>query len=200
MKKISFWSFGILCVLIGLYPISYFVFQREFGLLSTKSPDLLSDLIWNIGFYGHIIFGGIALLVGWLQFNKPFRTKNINAHRTIGKIYVFSAIISGLCAIYIATHATGGIVTSLGFMGLGVIWLYSTISGFLAIKRKDISAHNRMMVYSYAACFSAVTLRIWMPIVIPIMGDFISGYKTVAWLSWVPNIIVAFFINTKKHR
>ena len=50
------------------------------------------------------------------------------------------------------------------------------------------------MIYSYAACFAAVTLRIWLPTLTSIMGEFIGAYRIVAWLCWVPNMIVAYFI------
>ena len=53
------------------------------------------------------------------------------------------------------------------------------------------------MIYSYAACFAAVTLRIWLPILLKIFGDFIIAYSIVAWLCWVPNIIVANLIVRK---
>ena len=50
MKKTLWILFGFLSVAIGLYPAIYFVQDRNFGLLSTKSAALLSDLAWNTGF------------------------------------------------------------------------------------------------------------------------------------------------------
>lgn len=69
MKKATWISFGFLSVIIGLYPIIYFLIDRQFGLLSSKSAELLNNNLWNICFYGHIILGGLALLIGWLQFS-----------------------------------------------------------------------------------------------------------------------------------
>ena len=57
-----------------------------------------------------------------------------------------------------------------------------------------IESLGKFMIFSFAACFAAVTLRIWLPILTSIMGEFNSAYRIVAWLCWVPNIIVAFFI------
>jgi dolichyl-phosphate-mannose--protein O-mannosyl transferase len=54
-----------------------------------------------------------------------------------------------------------------------------------------------MMIYSYAACFAAVTLRIWLPLLIMIFGDFIIAYTIVAWMCWIPNLIVARLITRK---
>jgi len=57
------------------------------------------------------------------------------------------------------------------------------------------------MIFSYAACFAAVTLRVWLPLLTIAMGEFNSAYRIVAWLCWVPNLIVAFLIvrNKRKH-
>ena len=76
---------------------------------------------------------------------------------------------------------------------LGVIWLYTTVRAYIAIRKKDLSLHQGMMIYSYAACFAAVTLRIWMPLLIMATGQFLVAYKIVAWLCWVPNMIFAYF-------
>ena len=198
MNKASWIVVGILATLIGLYPITYFLIDRKFGLLASKSAELLSDNLWNIAFYGHIILGGLALLIGWLQFNQKLRIKHMKLHRTIGKVYITSVLISGICGLYIAFFATGGMISILGFAGLGIIWLTSTILAYKAIKKGEIKSHEKFMIYSYAACFGAVTLRIWLPTLTIIMGGFVEAYRIVAWLAWVPNIIVAYFIIKKK--
>ncbi|RKN79719.1 DUF2306 domain-containing protein [Ulvibacterium marinum] len=192
-NKVAWAVFAILAVVIGLYPALYFFIDRDFGLLASKEDALLSNLFWNIGFYGHILFGGLALLVGWVQFNKKWRKANLKRHRTIGKIYIISALISGVCAIYIALYATGGIISTLGFMSLGVLWLFFTSRAYLAVRKRDLQLHQGFMIYSYAACFAAVTLRIWLPLLTIIFHDFTMAYRIVAWLCWMPNMIFAFF-------
>lgn len=193
-SKLKWAIFAILAIGVGLYPLIYFFIDRNFGLLSSKSSDLLADLAWNIGFYGHIVPGGIALGIGWLQFSSSLRKKNIKLHRNLGKLYLIMVLISGLCALYIGLYATGGNIAQIGFISLGFIWLYTSYKAYAAIKNKNILAHQKFMVFSYAACFSAVTLRIWLPLLTIALGDFIPAYQIVAWLSWVPNIVVAFII------
>lgn len=199
MKKFAWILVAIASTSIGLYPIIYFLIDRKFGLLASKSAELLSDNLWNTAFYGHIILGGLALLIGWLQFNQKLRRKNIQLHRNIGKTYMIAVLISGICGLYIALHATGGIVSILGFFSLGVVWLSTTFLGFRSIKKGKVELHQKFMIYSYAACFAAVTLRIWLPLLTELMGEFLGAYRIVAWLCWVPNIIAAYFIvrNTK---
>ncbi|MGX1929779.1 DUF2306 domain-containing protein [Flagellimonas sp. 2504JD4-2] len=197
-NKIAWFVFAFLAIAVGLYPILYLVMPEPFGLLQSKTAELLANQLWNIAFYGHIGFGGLALLTGWSQFSKKLRAKNLGLHRNLGKIYVLAALISGLCAIYIGFFATGGIVSSLGFISLGVIWLYTTLKAYKAIRSKDLHLHQGMMIYSYAACFAAVTLRIWLPLLTIVFGEFLIAYKIVAWLCWVPNIIFAYFWVRKK--
>ena len=198
MKKASWITIGILSTLIGLYPIIYFLIDSRFGLLSSKSVELLNDNLWNIAFYGHITLGGLALLIGWLQFSNKLRIKKTELHRTIGKIYLISVFISGICGLFIALYATGGIISILGFFSLGLIWLTTTFLGFKAIKKGNIELHEKFMIFSYAACFAAVTLRVWLPLLTIAMGEFNSAYRIVAWLCWVPNIIVAYLIVRNK--
>ncbi len=197
-NKVAWFIFAFLALGVGLYPLTYVFAGKDIGLLLSKTPELLSNVIWNIGFYGHITFGGLALMTGWSQFSKKIRSKNLRLHRNLGKIYVVAAMVSGICGIYIAFFATGGLITTIGFLCLGIIWLYTTFRAYTAVKSKDLTLHQGMMIYSYAACFAAVTLRIWLPLLTVVFGAFLPAYKIVAWLCWIPNMIFAFFWIRKK--
>ena len=196
MTKKALWVlFGFLSVSIGLYPGLYFILDRRFSLLATKSEALLADTLWNTGFYIHIVFGGLALLTGWVQFSRRLRRTHLSLHRNLGKMYVAAALPGGLAGIGIGTQATGGWATALGFMSLGVVWVSTTFSAYRHIRAGRVTAHQKMMTYSYAACFGAVMLRLWMPLLMMTFGDFIEAYRVVAWLCWAPNMGVAWWIN-----
>nr|WP_298999978.1 DUF2306 domain-containing protein [uncultured Allomuricauda sp.] len=197
-NKVAWFVFAFLAIGVGLYPLLYLVADSKIGLLQSKSDELLANDLWNIGFYGHIIFGGVSLITGWSQFSQKLRRKRLQLHRNLGKIYVTAALVSGICGIYIGFYATGGPIASMGFVILGVIWLFTTIKAYIAIRNKDLSLHQGMMIYSYAACFAAVTLRIWLPVLTATIGNFIIAYRIVAWLCWVPNIVFAYFWVRKK--
>jgi len=107
-NKVAWFVFGFLAIGVGLYPLMYIFADSEIGLRLSKSENLLGNMVWNVGFYSHIVFGGIALMVGWIQFSKRFRNANLNRHRTIGKIYTVSVLLSGICGFFIAFYATGG--------------------------------------------------------------------------------------------
>ncbi|WP_114749708.1 DUF2306 domain-containing protein [Pleomorphovibrio marinus] len=196
--RFLYYLMAIAAVAIGIYPMLYFVIDRHFGLLQSKETWLLQHPIWNIGFYTHIVFGGIALLTGWIQFAEKWRNANLVLHRQLGKAYLVSVWLSALGGIYIGFYATGGLIPSTGFISLGVLWLLSTHVAYLLVRRKKMEGHRKWMVYSYSLCFAAVTLRIWLPLLSTLFGDFLIAYKITSWLCWVPNLIVAHIINLRK--
>lgn len=196
-KKVSWILLVALAIIIGLYPSIYFFIDRKFGLLSSKSAALLTNTFWNIGFYTHIVLGGIALLIGWTQFSSKMRLKNLTLHKQIGKVYLIAVMVSSIAGFYIGFFATGGLLSSLGFISLAIVWFSTTLNAYLHIKNKRVEQHQQMMVYSYAACFAAVTLRIWLPFLTIIYGDFLKAYTIVAWLCWIPNILIAYLINRR---
>ncbi len=202
MKKIIvllLWIlFGSLCVFFSSYPLKYIFADKPILLLSSKALILLSSYFYMICFYLHIIFGGIALLIGWVQFIEKFRKKYMNIHRLIGKIYILSVLISGIPGFYIAFHASAGLSPKLGF-GLGaILWVTLAILGYTSIRKGNIVTHKKYMMYNYAGTFGAVTLRLWLPLLITIFGEFALAYQVVAWLSFIPNLIIVYLYLEKK--
>lgn len=191
---------ALLAIAIGFYPAMYLFVDKNFGLLSSKPGSLLESLPWNIAFYTHIVLGGIALLTGWVQFSKRIRNRYLSLHRQLGKVYVVAVFMSASAGFYIAMFATGGIIAITGFASLAIIWFYSTSKAYIYIRKQQVARHRELMIYSYAACFAAVTLRLWLPSLMAITGDFTTSYLIVSWLCWVPNLIVARLIVNRSYR
>ncbi len=152
-NKVAWVAFGMLAIVIGFYPVLYLIGPSDMGLLASKSEVLLQDTKWNIAFYGHICFGGIALLTGWTQFSRELRRRYLPLHRRLGRAYVISALTSGACGIYLSFFATGGWITGLGFFLLGVFWIFFTFRAYMAARAIDLTKHEGYMIYSFAACF-----------------------------------------------
>jgi uncharacterized membrane protein len=201
MKKFGWISFVFFAIVIGLYPLTYLLFDMSQGLMSSKSPALLNDGFWKPVFYAHIYFGGVALLCGWSQFLKSSRSKYLKLHRFLGKIYVITVLLSGIAGLYLAFHATGGAIASFGFGILALLWLTTTSIAFIFIQKKQIEKHQHWMIRSYALCFAAVTLRLWIPFFQAVLHfEFVEGYRIIAWLCWVPNLLFAEWIIFRKRK
>jgi len=189
----------IFAIFIGLYPLRFIGLPHESSLLASKPAALLDNSLYLTAFYTHIFLGGLALLAGFSQFFKKLRRKRVRLHRTLGKIYILSVLLSGTAGLGIAFFATGGIISALGFGGLAVFWLYTTTNAYTSIKKREMHAHQRWMIRSYALCFAAVSLRIYLPTFTFAFGmEFIPAYRIIAWLCWVPNLLIAEFFIVRK--
>ncbi len=157
-------------------------------------PQLKASFLarsWGIN--PHALFGGIGLLAGVLQFHRSLR-RRLPLHRLVGRIYVVACLITGAAGLYMAAYSFGGWITHAGFGGLALALLFTTISGYLAIRSGRVDQHREWMTRSYAMMFAAVTLRIGLPLLIMSFGRFSTAYLIVSWLCWVPNLLLAEWI------
>lgn len=198
MKKLAWLIFAYLCVFISFRPIKYFLADEPIALLANKPEDVLNSSLYMITFYIHIATGGIALLVGWMQFIKKIRIRYPKFHRIIGKIYVSSIFISAPVGFYIGFFAHGGLVTQIGFTFGAFIWFVITYKAYKVIKQGNVAKHSEYMSYSYAGSFAAVMLRFMLPALIAITGNFKIAYGISVWMSWIPSVIVVYLYIHKK--
>jgi uncharacterized membrane protein len=156
-------------------------------------PDMrLSFHTHQVGLYTHVFASSLALLAGPLQFSSRFRQRYGRVHRWLGRAYLgIGVLLGGLSGLYLAAFAFGGIAAKLGFTCLALAWLYTGIRAFRAIRRGAVADHRRWMVRNFALTFAAVTLRIYMPLTILSGVPFATCYPFIAWLCWVPNLLVA---------
>lgn len=201
LTKTGNFFLGFFAIGVGLYPIFFaLLIPKTESLLGAKPIELIESVYYLPIFYTHIFLGGLALLAGFSQFFKSLRRKRLQLHRTLGKIYVVAVILSGIAGLIIAYFASGGLVAAVGFSALAVLWLYTTGNAYTSIRKKKIEAHQRWMIRSYALCFAAVTLRVYLPLTQIAGIEFESAYRVIAWACWVPNLLVAEFYFIRKLR
>lgn len=148
-----------------------------------------------VGILAHVFAAALALLIGPFQFVGRLRRSAPALHRWLGRIYLgLGVLIGGAAGLFMAQHAFGGLVARLGFASLALCWLYTGLKAWLAIRARDIGAHREWMIRNFALTFAAVTLRLYVPVALMSGLDFASAYAVIAWLCWVPNLIVAQWI------
>jgi uncharacterized membrane protein len=199
MRKVV-WIIILLALLVSVMSFMYLFDGVNEGYLELKSKEVLKSRLWWSFLYTHIVTGGIAIVIGWIQFSKRMQTTYVKWHRTLGKIYVVMALLCAISGFYIGFFATGGWIPATGFIAMALIYFYTTLQGFLAIKNKQITAHQNYMTYSYAACLAAVTLRIYIPLSFVLEIDYILAYSIIAWVSWIPNLAIAWWVNKRREK
>jgi hypothetical protein len=133
------------------------------------------------GIYIHIFAAILTLVIGPLQFSARLRNKYASLHRWSGRIYLgIGVLIGGSSGLYMASHASGGLGARLGFTCLALAWLYTGYRAYAAIR-----------IRNFALTFAAVTLRLWLPASLALGIPLALAYPIIAWLSWVPNLLLA---------
>ncbi len=143
----------------------------------------------------HIVASMLALIIGPFQFLPAIRKgRRIMVHRWLGRTYLLGVLFGGLGGLYMAQLAYGGIISELGFTGLAILWLYTGYQAYRHIRARDINGHRRWMIRNYALTFAAVMLRTWLPISGALGIDFLMAYRVIAWMCWIPNLLVVEWI------
>lgn len=149
----------------------------------------------------HLVGSSAALATAPFQFLPSIRNNHIRIHKWMGRIYVASVVIGGLGAFALSTVAQMGPPAQIGFGVLAILWIGTTTVGYLHIRRKDRVHHQRWMIRSYALAFAAVTLRLYLPVIRLLGVSFDVAYVLIAWISWIPNLLVVeWFLKRGKRR
>ncbi len=206
MKLARYLLGGLLLVALGFFTwkmvrltLPYLSFQRNVDFLLDKQDVIHLDH-WRWSFYLHILTSPFLLIGGALQFSPRVLARWPRVHKTSGYLYLISVLLlSGPAGIVMAFYASGGTWSILSFVLLAFTWYGFTLWAFLRIKKGDWQGHSEFMLRSYALTLSAITFRL----LIPVFSFYLRGeidlrphqiYTLVAWLSWVPNLLVAEWI------
>lgn len=184
LRQFGWGSMTFFAVAIGAYALAV--------LAGVVPNDFLSKFAdYRLAANLHFLGGGFALLLGPWQFNERLRTRYLAGHRWIGRAYVVAVLAGAGAGVYMAPRADGGLAAASGFGLLGVLWILTVVLAWTAARSGDIPSHRRWMVRNFALTYAAVTLRVYLPLSQMAGYDFDESYQVIAWLCWVPNLIVA---------
>jgi uncharacterized membrane protein len=212
--RTAFWWILLSALAIAVFaPLPYAL--NSLADLAGSNQDLAGNyvdrsVVVRSAFYLHIGFGGLALLLSPFQFATRLRARAPSVHRAVGRVVLGSIAIAGTAALVLAPHSIAGLVGTLGFGLLAVLWLTFATGAFRAIRRRDVAGHRRLVVRTFALTYAAVTLRLWLGVLIAVQSGlagvdpdvaFDRAYLLVPFLSWVPNLLVAeWYLATRERR
>lgn len=173
--------------------------DAEVGIATTYVDQPLPILI---AFYTHVVLGAVALLIGPLQFARALRERFPRVHRALGTVSIVAIVGASAAGLVISTVTSAGVIGTLGFGLLAILWATFALLGLRAILRRDVISHRGWMTRAFALTYAGVTLRLWIPILMAVFmalgsdpgAAFVQAYAIVPFLSWVPNLIVAEWI------
>ncbi|NOX74203.1 MAG: DUF2306 domain-containing protein [Alphaproteobacteria bacterium] len=145
-------------------------------------------------FLAHITASPIALVLGVLQFSSHLRRRRPRLHRLLGRLYALAILVGGVSGLIMAFGAIGGPVAGWGFGLLAVLWIGVTARAIRLAMQRRIADHRRWMMRSFALTFAAVTLRLYLPVFMASGVDYATASIYVAWLCWVPNLLIVEYV------
>lgn len=193
-------GFGYFFWLMLKITLEYIPLDPNVSFLMIKQTEVHErpEYLWF--FYTHVYTSIFVLLSGFLAIlRKNFGINQF--HRTTGKIYIFLILICAApSGIYMGIFANGGILSKISFVMLGILWWVTTFKAYQLARRKRFTEHKHWMWRSFALTLSAVTLRMWKVIIVYLFHpDPMDVYQIIAWLGWVPNILLIEYLISKKH-
>ena len=185
MTLLSLTTIAFVARYLAFNPDSYFPEQRE--------VYIRREFVLGV----HVLCGILALAIGPLQFVARLRRRFLRLHRFLGATYVASCTGLGLSGLVLATTSYPSWVTSLGFGLLGLSMLFATWTALRMVLTHRIVDHRRWMIRSFSLIFAGVMLRIMTLLYGELSGaglvsfSFATAYTWIAWLCWLPNLLIA---------
>lgn len=181
--------------LMARITVAYFPYRTDVGFLRIKQQYIHIDH-WRLAFFIHVYASLWVLLAGFTQFSAGLQRNHPRWHRFFGYVYVTDVLlITGPAGLIMGFYANGGFSSRVSFVLLALLWIGFTALAWNRAYRRKFSSHREFMIRSFALTLSALTLRAWK---FAITNSFelppMDVYRAVAWLGWVPNLLVAEWI------
>jgi uncharacterized membrane protein len=179
-------------VLMARITVVYLPYNLDVGFLRIKQDYIDLD-VWRTAFFVHVYMSIWVLLAGFTQFSSKIREYRPRLHRALGYFYAIDVLlVTGPAGLIMGFYANGGITSKVSFVLLACGWIVTTALAVQTAKQGNFVAHRDWMIRSYALTLSAITLRAWKwSITNSVSLPPMDVYRAVAWLGWVPNILIA---------
>lgn len=200
VKILLILGFGYFFWLMLKITLEYIPFDPSVSFLMIKQTEVegKSKYLWF--FYTHVYTSIFVLLTGFLAIlRRNFGLKNF--HRNTGKVYILLILIfAAPSGIYMGIFANGDFFSKISFVLLGCLWWFTTFKAYQLARQKKFTQHKQWMWRSFALTISAITLRMWKVFIVYLFHpNPMDVYQIIAWLGWVPNILVIEYLILEKH-
>lgn len=181
--------------------LNYWPVRDDAGFLQIKQ-QYLGIRHWEAAFWIHVFTSMLALAAGFTQFAPWVLRRMPKLHRWMGRCYVLNVcLVTGPASLIMAFYANGGITSRLAFITLATGWIVTTSMGWRLALHRQWQRHREWMMRSYALTLSALTLRVWKyTLVLLFEPRPMDLYRLVAWLGFVPNVLLVEWLIRRRRR
>lgn len=159
---------GAIALGLGLVPLPY-----ELVLVRQRLPVI---------FPLHMVAAGLTLIL--IPIAAAARRMPA-VHRIAGRAAAVAIVVGGLAALPVALASEATAMTRAGFTAQAVTWLALLGAAILAIRRRDVKRHRRLMMGVAAVASGAIWLRLVLVATLAAELPFETVYAVAAWACWI---------------
>lgn len=191
--------YGFFSYLLIAISLQYIPYNTDVAFLRIKQ-DVIDFPFYKLAFFTHVYTAVFVIPAGFTQFSAYIRREFTRVHKYTGWVYAIVVIcLAGPAGFYMGLFANGGVTSQVSFCLLAILWIYFTGMALAKVIRGDIKSHRQFLIRSFALTLSAITLRAWKYLLVFLFQPRpMDVYEIVAWLGWIPNLIIAELI-IRKH-
>lgn len=191
--------YGFFSYLLIAISLQYIPYNTDVAFLRIKQ-DVIDVPFYKLAFFTHVYTAVFVLPAGFTQFSTYLRKKFPLVHKYTGWVYAIVVVcLAGPGGFYMGLYANGGVTSQVSFCLLAVLWIYFTGTAIAKVIKGDIKSHRAFLIRSFALTLSAITLRAWKYLLVFLFQPRpMDVYEIVAWLGWIPNLIIAEIIIRKR--
>lgn len=147
----------------------------------------------NILLLIHVLLAIVPLFLGPWLFHPALRKDHLSLHRMLGKIYIFTCLISAATSFPLAFAHPAGAWPRAGFGLLALAWFGFTYLAYTYARQKNLVQHRRWMFRSYACTYAFVNVKMYGMILNGIAAEVHPLIVKIlqSCFSWMSNLLVA---------
>jgi uncharacterized membrane protein len=185
-KHVLFVVYGLMILLVW--------FTRDRTLLDAGSflRQRYAKIPWLI--VAHGVPGALALFLAPFQFSRRLRSRHLQLHRIVGRVYVGCVAIAAPVAVKISTVlVVPTLLMASMIQAFG--WLATTATALYCVRTGRIQQHREWMMRSYPFAMVFVVVRVILAIP-AVARTGLLGVATVVWsviavACFLPSFIIA---------
>lgn len=139
----------------------------------------------------HVIAGNLALVTLFIQVIPWIRRRYPVVHRIAGRVYVFGgALPCALLALALLPYnnAPSG---NFGLLSMAILWIVTTMRGYLAARQRRYRQHRRWMAYSFALALGTTWGRAIALAATPGVAINMAVFFDISsWMGWVISLVI----------
>jgi uncharacterized membrane protein len=203
-RERSLWSwFAVSSLAITVMAVAPYL-TASLADLASRDSGVAANYVDRPAFFQSMLYvhagtAGIALVLSPLQFAGRLRSGRPRVHRAIGRIALLSIAVAGVAGLLLSFVNEAGLIGTVGFGALAVLWLVCAAMAYRRIRARDVEAHRRWAIRTFALTYAGVTLRlqtllfVMVQVALGVDADaaFDRAYYVVTLSSWIPNLVVA---------